>query len=1052
MHSDKLLQKLIDDYWFNKFLLAEKFQQKNTVKKIESVNTVIETQQLADLSVITKNAEVGEFIILLAAYGVLLQKYFSLQACLVCSPDIQLDQNRTKKDKVLFYAHSVAVGDTIKEVIQNVKTELERVNNHKSYDYLLLKESFDSTGINEEDLLKFAFSYSRVNNVSKFTDEAGFQLFIDRDMQNNILLNINYDSSQYDPTIVSQFAEHFVKLIANIKANLDVPFNQLVLLSDEESHTIKHKFNSHKVSESPYLSIIDLFKNQVVKSPGSIALKAGNNQYTYKELDEKTDQLSAYLVNVHQIKADELIGLIASKTEWMIIGILCILKSGGAFVPVEPSQPTERTQHMLNDAGINVLLLESENMFDFGWFKGSLVVTDIETDGLSYNEFPVNAKPSAENLAYVIYTSGTTGKPKGVMINCGSVVNYASWVIENFHIGANDSSLVLASLAFDLAYTSVWSTLLCGGALHLAQLDYGSAPDQLLQYMAENKISFIKTTPSLFYMLTHVPFFNKMQTSLSLRLIVLGGEFIRKEDIDLYKSLYPETQFVNHYGPTESTVGCIANNITDGKITDPYSNLPIIGKPIKNCEILIMNENMTLTPIGLEGEICVGGDGLARGYLNNADLTAVKFVDHPYRTGEKLYRTGDYGKWTNDGFIIIHGRKDNQVKIRGHRVELGEIERQLLQFNLIENAVVIARPNNSGDKRIIAYYKASQLIDESALREFIAANLPAHMVPEYFIGIKEIPITANGKTAYEKLPSPDQVSAQIGADYIYPRNEAEDLILKVWREVLDKKVISMSDNFFDVGGNSLYLIKISSILAETFPDLTIVDLFNYTTIEKLASFIAEKEDNTSILISGSTVSLPNEYFVGFEDGYEESEKSDLQFQFRDELLTELKNTALAEGVEIYDLLISMFTYAIFEISGQKDITIQTIAGSKNTVFLQPVSIDFDTIDDPSALFRMFVETNGSLHATDKVEFEKIKNIRFKDRSAGTIVPLVFRKESISGAEIPPRIFDLILEIDDTNPAHINCVLEYNTQLQPSLMEDFADTYINNLSILLRVEN
>jgi amino acid adenylation domain-containing protein len=1051
MQSDKLLQKLIDDYWYEKLANAVQPAKRASANNYATINATIEAGLLKDFSSVTRQDKTGEYIFIMSVYGILMYRYFGFDNFVVASPGFVFGNKAANENQPLFFSLVTDGNCTVKKVIENTQAELEKIINYKDYDYNEIRKGFSSKAINEDDILQFGCTYSRVNGSAVQLNQAAFALTADKDSNDNLLLELRYDAANYDPLIANQFLKHFQFILKNIRKLPDVPLCQLKLVSGEEINTIINEFNQPLRSLEQFTGIAGIFESRVQQFPDHAAIVSGGNTYTYSQLNEKANQLAAYLIAEHKVKNDQLIGLIASKTEWSIISILGILKAGAAFVPIEPVQPEERIRHIVNDAGIEVLLLESELMFNYGWFTGQLVVTDIQAETFSYTDIQLPSVNDEGQLAYVIYTSGTTGKPKGVMINCSSVVNYAGWVIDTFDVTENDSSVVLASLAFDLGYTSVWGTLLSGAALHLVPFDYGTAPDKVLLYLAENNISFIKTTPSLFYMLTHVPAFKQNSTALSLRLIFLGGELIRKEDLELYKTYYPRVQFVNHYGPTESTVGCIANLLTENNITDQFTNAPVIGKPVKNCQVYIMEENGTLTPVGLEGEICIGGAGLARGYLNNADLTALRFIPHPFIDGQRLYKTGDYGRWTKDGYIIIHGRKDDQVKIRGHRVELGEIEHQLLQYPSVEEAKVITTASVNNDRKIIAYYKASGIVEESAVRTFMTERVPQYMVPEYFTAIDRIPLTANGKIDLKKLPSPDQYSGRVKENFIPPGNEVEKLIVNAWQEVLGKTSLSINDNFFDVGGNSLYLIKVSSILSESFPDLTIVDLFNYTTIDKLAAFIAEKEVNSTIELEGSSFIVQPQYFMDEHDAAGDG-KADLRFKIKDDLLEELQQSAMQEEMSVTDLLTAIFAYSLYEIADGDSVCVHNVTAHNGALLLQPLHLDFSTISDMSDLFVTVREKKMAAGESDSVEFSQIKNIQFTGKTTHSVVPFICSRKSLQGKMIDTGVVDMILEIDDTDEQVLHCIFEYKLCFNPAMMESFIELFTDNLTYLLKTES
>jgi amino acid adenylation domain-containing protein len=1050
MKNDKLLQKLVDDYWYDKLANADQPARQATAGNPAVLEAMIDAESLKDFSSITKQDKTGEYIFIMSLYGILMYKYFGFDNFIVASSDFEMGKHAAKMDLPLFFNPAATGSDTVKKVIEGTRSELEKIINCKSYDYEALSNGFSAKGIVEEDMLQYSCIYKGINKSAEQLSRSVFSLTAQKNSDNSLLLQLKFYPASADSLMAVQFLNHFRFLLKNIRSLSDTTLDQLKLVSGDEINTIINEFNQPCTQPEQYAGITGAFEEKVRQFPQHTAIRCGNNTYTYSQLNEKANQLAAYLINEHKVKKDQLIGLITGKTAWSIISILGILKAGAAFVPVEPAQPEERVQHIIKDAGIEILLLESELMFNYGWFTGALVVTDIQTDTFAYTDVSLPVCNDLDRLAYVIYTSGTTGMPKGVMINCSSVLNYANWVIETFGVNENDSSVLLASLAFDLGYTSVWGTLLSGGALHLVPIDYGTAPDKVLLYLAENNISFIKTTPSLFYMLTHVPEFKQNNTPLNLRLIILGGELIRKDDLEFYRKYYPNVQFVNHYGPTESTVGCIANLLNENNITYPGTNCPIIGMPVKNCQVYIMEQNGTLTPIGLEGEICIGGAGLARGYLNNDALTAQKFIPHPFQQGQRLYKTGDYGKWTKDGRIVIHGRKDDQVKIRGHRVELGEIENQLLQHDAIEEAKVIAATGANDNKIITAYYKSSGKLDEADVKTFLSNRLPRYMVPEYFAVVDRIPLTANGKVDMKKLPNPSQLADKQKADFTAPRNEVEKLIVNAWQEVLGKTSLSVNDNFFDVGGNSLYLIKVSTILAEAFPSLTIVDLFNYTTIDKLAAFIAESEDNAGVEIGNSSFVVQPQYFAG---GYDTSgeEKTDLRFQVKGDLLRLLRLKAQTERMSVTDLLTSIFAYTLYEIAEGDLICIQQMINQNDRVFLQPLRIDFNTISGMPDLFAAIRGKKMAVTDPEAVEYKRNRKIHFAGKTSRSVVPLICSRKLLQGTTVSTDAFDLVMEIDDVDEQSLNCIFGYKLCFNPAMMESLIALFTENLTALLRSE-
>ena len=575
--------------------------------------------------------------------------------------------------------------------------------------------------------------------------------------------------------------------------------------------------------------ILDLFKAQVNSTPEQRAVVFNGTVLTYRELDIQSDRLAQYLQTAYEVTSEKLVAVLLDQSEWMIISILAVVKSGGAFVPVDPHNPVDRMQQILGECEPAVLLTDSSNLFNLQGFECPIFAVDIQLDGLAASEQPLVNKSDENSLMYVIYTSGTTGKPKGVAVERSSFTNYINWFIESFWISNSDSALLLSSFAFDLGYTSIWGTLLTGGCLHIISENPGQYPGKVLMYLAANRISFIKTTPSLFYVLTSIPEFETQ--TLSLRLVVLGGEAIRFDDINRFRKRYSDVIFDNEYGPTEGTVGMMMEVLSP----DDSDNVQIIGKPAKNTEAYVLGKNGKLLPVGITGEIYIGGACLARGYLKNETLTSEKFVPHPYKPGARLYKTGDQGKWLPDGRMVYLGRTDEQVKVHGYRVELEEINKHLRAHDSVREAVTITLPDNEGMNYLVSYYLADQEIDSRLIRTFLSATLPGYMVPAHVIHIHNMPVNKNGKLDKQALPKP--LDAAVARAIVPPANDMEEKLVVIWREVLGLKQISVEDDFFHVGGDSIKAIQIASRMYRQNYKLEVKDIFQRPSIRKLAASI-----------------------------------------------------------------------------------------------------------------------------------------------------------------------------------------------------------------------
>ncbi|WP_143328842.1 amino acid adenylation domain-containing protein, partial [Clostridium beijerinckii] len=445
-------------------------------------------------------------------------------------------------------------------------------------------------------------------------------------------------------------------------------------------------------------TIQELFEEQVEKTPDNIAIVFEDKKLTYRELNEKSNSL-ARLLREKGVRPNSIVGIMVERSPEMIIGIMGILKSGGAYLPIDTSFPKDRIEYMLEDSKSNILLSRNglvENLK----FDGTIVDLSAD-DSFIKDSHKLEVLNTCADLVYLIYTSGTTGKPKGVMVSHYNLTNYVTSIIKKMALTKYDESALLSSFAFDLSYTTIFTSLIVGGKLKVISDENYKNPIELARFLM-NDISYIKITPSLFNMILSSGYAKEVFENSKLKLIIIGGESINRGDLVKLRDLVNKKniKIVNHYGPTESTVGCIVKFI-DFENTNNFIN--IIGTPLANVKAFILDNNYNMCGVNIPGELCISGEGLSRGYLNKPSLTEEKFIDNPFELGTKIYKTGDLARWLPDGNIEFLGRIDNQVKIRGFRIELGEIENRLLENENIKEATVLVKENKDGEKYICAY-------------------------------------------------------------------------------------------------------------------------------------------------------------------------------------------------------------------------------------------------------------------------------------------------------------------------------------------------------------
>jgi amino acid adenylation domain-containing protein len=575
-------------------------------------------------------------------------------------------------------------------------------------------------------------------------------------------------------------------------------------------------------------TIVELFEEQVEKTPDSIAIISENEKLTYAQLNVKANRLAHYLLENFDIQRDDLIGVLIGQYEKAVIVVLGILKAGGAYVPIDPGYPSDRIIYMLHDTQPKVIVSDTHPE-EVGVFAHEFKFISLEeTDSQRIITNPV-IRNSPTDLAYVIYTSGSTGQPKGIMVEHRSVnrlvknTNYIS-------IAENDRFLQTGSLSFDASTFEIWGSLLNGAALVI--------PDALLdltylkRYKKDNNVTILWISCGLFsqFVDSDIQFFR------DLRIIITGGDRPSISAFNRFVTTFPEICLYNAYGPSENTTFTTYYQV----VSQHQADVPI-GKPVSNTYVLILREDLTPVVIGETGEIFCGGDGVARGYLHRKELTDEKFIAHPFMDGESLYRTGDMARWLPDGNIDFVARLDDQVKVRGFRIELGEVEHALCQHELVDTALAVVKETIPGNKELVAYYIAKQSLEPTELRDYLAGSLPDYMLPTYFIEVSSFPLTPNGKIDKKNLPDPISVFHSIHNTLVAPENDIESRLIAIWSDVLGISPIGTQDNFFFLGGHSLKAVKIITRIRTQFGVvITIKELFTHPTIQALAKRIHDQ--------------------------------------------------------------------------------------------------------------------------------------------------------------------------------------------------------------------
>jgi amino acid adenylation domain-containing protein/non-ribosomal peptide synthase protein (TIGR01720 family) len=664
-------------------------------------------------------------------------------------------------------------------------------------------------------------------------------------IEEELTVRFSYSTTHFSEDIIQRMMGHLTTLLEGIVTEDKSPVEIEILTEREKNQLLD--WNQTATEYPQDKTIIDLFEQQVDKSPDAIAVVFEDKNSTYRELNEKANRLAHYLQDLG-VKPEVLVGICVERTLEMSIGLLGILKAGGAYVPLDPDYPLSRLQFMLEDSSVSVLLSQShlQHRLPVMTENGAKVVClDNEWEQIAAvgsGENPVK-QTGPENLAYVIYTSGSTGVPKGVMVEHRNVLA----MLYGFEqvAPARDSfrGLSVCPFSFDVSVWEFFINLCFGGTLHLVDLALLIQPASFVDYLFNQQINCTYIPPALLESV--IDELETRPVEVTLQRLLIGVEPIKQGLMQRYRDLSPNLKIINGYGPTETTI--CATFYPFVQALESERQIPI-GKPVPGYQIYLMDSGLQPAPLGIPSELCIAGRGLARGYFNRPELTAEKFLEiEVFGKTQRIYKTGDLARYLPDGNIEFLGRVDNQVKIRGFRIELGEIETALGQHPEVRETVVISRETAETGKHLVAYFVPQQdSIENADIRRFLSERLPEYMIPSIFVALETLPLLPNGKVDRRALPEPGKLKGD-EASYIAPRNEIEKTISTIWQAVLKVENPGINDNFFELGGHSLLIIRAQSLLAQALKrDIPVVDLFRYPTINTLAKFLSEGEEQVVV--------------------------------------------------------------------------------------------------------------------------------------------------------------------------------------------------------------
>ncbi len=865
-NSEKI--KIQEEYWLNIFAddaeenavpvlnLPTDFARPAIMTyKGDQLNFELEEELTAKLNKVAKEQGATMYMVLLAAYNILLSKYSGQEDIIVGSPIA--GRPHVDLDNIIgMFVNTLAMrnyprGDKLfVEFLADVKARALKAYENQDYQFEMLVEKFElERNINRNPLFDVMFVLQNMEydeyllDELKFTpveiynDAAKFDLTLRaEEVADKIKFSLGYSTDLFKKSTVKRMVEHFQQILRIFVAEPKVQIAEIEMLSVEERNVLLIEFNDTEKEYLDNYTIQQLFEEQVERRPDNIAVVFENNQLTYEELNQRSNQL-ARVMREKGAGPNQVIGIMVDRSIEMIIGIMGVLKAGGAYLPIDPDYPEERIKFLLKDSKTNILLTSSKTHKVN--FEG--IILDLNAEDLYQgNATNLECINKPQDLAYVIYTSGTTGKPKGVMIEHYSVLNLITGLVDNIYSQYNSPLCIclLAPYVFDASVKQICASLLLGHALYIVPNEVRMSGRALLEFYQQNSIEISDGTPAHMNLLL-----NSMESveGLPVKHFIIGGEALLSQTVVKFLDKFTgsKPKITNIYGPAECCVDTTAYLI-DLEEVQSYHTAPI-GVPLANKKIYILDRKQKLVPIGVPGEIYISGEGLARGYFNALDLTTEKFVANPFLPGTKMYKTGDLARWLPDGKVEFLGRTDFQVKIRGHRIELGEIESCLLTHEAISEVVVIDNEDNDANKYLCAYLVSKKDVSVADLRNYLAKRLPDYMIPAYFMKLGELPKTVNGKINRKALPKPEGNIA-VETEYLAPTNENEEKLVMIWSEVLGIEKIGINDNFFELGGHSL---KATTLVARVFKELGVEiplgQIFKSPTIKELANYIKSIE-------------------------------------------------------------------------------------------------------------------------------------------------------------------------------------------------------------------